>query len=647
MAGIKISDLPAAPSAQLTDVFPVDQGATTYKESNSQLLSLFKTSGEALTRIDDTNVTMTLSIGASTALLNATQMSLGWTGTLAVTRGGTGLGSVSQGDLLYGSAANTLSTLVKDTNATRYLSNTGTTNNPAWAQVNLANGVTGNLPVTNLNSGTNASSSTFWRGDGTWDTAGSGTVISGTANQIDVDNTDPSNPIVSLSTTINTPGTFTIEGTIVLDSIIDDDTFATATDTNIPTSESVKAYVDAHSGGVTETQVQQSAFNYGADTGSADLYQVTLTPAVSSYTAGLLVSFIPNTINATTTPTLNINGVGPAPIVLAGGGTVSPGDLDATFPAYLIYSSFFGFTLLNPAVSYARATLVQHNFYNNGPESGVADAYIVTLQIPLVGSYYDGMVISFSPNNSNLTTTPTLDVVGGAGPVTIYRPGLQPLQAGDIVSLELAYVIADVNSNAWIILNPANPPTAAAGGSNTEIQYNNMNALAGDSGFTTDGAGNLTAVSLGWSDTTKGIVGTTTNDAAGTGYVGEVISSIIPLVSAVSLTTVTEADLTTISLGAGDWDVWGNITFDYGAGTIMINSFAWVSLTSATIPDPSLFNSTYLPATAPGGGGTSGNIAPMQTFSLAGTTTVYLSGLANFSVSTLTMCGAIYARRRR
>jgi hypothetical protein len=53
--------------------------------------------GAALTKGDDTNVTLTLAGSASTALVNAASITAGWTGTLAVARGGTGTGSAGIG----------------------------------------------------------------------------------------------------------------------------------------------------------------------------------------------------------------------------------------------------------------------------------------------------------------------------------------------------------------------------------------------------------------------------------------------------------------------------------------------------------------------------------------------------------------------
>jgi hypothetical protein len=63
-----------------------------------------------------------------------------------------GLGAV-QGDILYASSADNFARLPKNTTATRYLANTGTNNDPAWSQINLANGVTGTLPLGNGGTG--------------------------------------------------------------------------------------------------------------------------------------------------------------------------------------------------------------------------------------------------------------------------------------------------------------------------------------------------------------------------------------------------------------------------------------------------------------------------------------------------------------
>jgi hypothetical protein len=159
----------------------------------------FTTSGAnavTLTTSGATNVTLpttgTLATTAATTL--SSLASIGtittgvWNGTaVGVVYGGTGLTSATQGDLLYASAANTLAVLAKNTTATRYLSNTGSSNNPAWAQINLANGVTGTLPAANGGTAvtTTPTSGQLLIGDGAGYTLAT---ITGTADQITVTN---------------------------------------------------------------------------------------------------------------------------------------------------------------------------------------------------------------------------------------------------------------------------------------------------------------------------------------------------------------------------------------------------------------------------------------------------------------------------
>lgn len=94
--------------------------------------------GSALTRVNDTNITATLGGSPTTALLAATSITLGWTGTLAVTRGGTNIASYAVGDLLYADTTTTLAKLA-DVSAGSYLRSGGITTAPVWSTAKLPN----------------------------------------------------------------------------------------------------------------------------------------------------------------------------------------------------------------------------------------------------------------------------------------------------------------------------------------------------------------------------------------------------------------------------------------------------------------------------------------------------------------------------
>jgi hypothetical protein len=77
----------------------------------------------ALTETNDTNVTLTLGGSPTTALLSPASLTLGWTGTLSGTRGGTGVNNGANtitlsGNLVTSGAFNTTLTVTGTTNST-------------------------------------------------------------------------------------------------------------------------------------------------------------------------------------------------------------------------------------------------------------------------------------------------------------------------------------------------------------------------------------------------------------------------------------------------------------------------------------------------------------------------------------------------
>lgn len=139
--------------------------------------------------------------------------------------------------------------------------------------------------------------------------------------------------------------------------------------------------------------------------------------------------------------------------------------------------------------------------------------------------------------------------------------------------------------------------------------------------------------------TTSGIIGTTTNNDAAAGSVGETITSAVTTYTG-GITNGVTFNATSITITAGDWDVTGSaVVSSSGAPYTCITA---VNSTSATLPADAYTSGIY----AVGASYNTYGVAPTRRFSVSTNTTIYLVVSPAFT-GTGSYQGQIIARRVR